>query len=788
MPTIIDALVITLGYDTSGLKTGQKEAESGIKATEVTIGKTAKVIAGHGKEMADMFGHLKNQVVGLLVAFAGYQGIVGLAKSITSADAAMGLMSKTIGMSVEDLSSWGGAAERLGGSTEATTATFGKLSQEFQNFALTGQSSVLPVLQSLFAGTKSSVQDAKGNLRPLGDIVLDIADMFKKMSGPEAAAWGARLGFDQGTINLLMQGSEEVAKLLEKQKKMGTATEASSKAFLAFLNDLKDLQQVLDSVARDIIGKIEPSFGKLVKSFTEMLENNKKFISQNLDKAISAIGKALDKIDWEAVGKYIRDATTAVVEFIDHITGSDWDKSSDGPKKFKESIDSTTASIDNLIGRVNNLLELLIVGKIIKAISMVSRLGGALSSLLLLSGDTPEKTDEEKKSDIIFKKQWDDYMSKGGDINKASEYEYQFRNHLKSGGKPEEFNQKFNEEQAGPYRSPWEAHPSLRRPEREDDELKLRDSTPTWFNNFHPTAFSMGDFESSPMGKSVERFSDRVTRVLVDFLEALTQFMRGTGMGGFFGNEPSAPQFSKGVVSASYTASGNRRRANLSGNEYENADADLRQLMALGWSREQALGIIANISAESSGNERGTGDNGLAYGLAQWQPDRQRAFARWAGHDIRESTREEQIGFIDYELRHGGPQERKAGAALSRTTDAPVAAAVVSRGYERPKDVEGEADKRAALAELLSRKYAARTAADLVGQRTTYRDVRAEAIRQSVINNQQRSSSNETQVHIGQVTIHSDAADGRGLANDFAKGVRRETAWLVPSVTTGLTT
>jgi hypothetical protein len=129
------------------------------------------------------------------------------------------------------------------------------------------------------------------------------------------------------------------------------------------------------------------------------------------------------------------------------------------------------------------------------------------------------------------------------------------------------------------------------------------------------------------------------------------------------------------------------------------AEADIQKLIGMGWTRAQATGIAANIQRESGGNEKAVGDKGQAFGLAQWHPDRQAAFQQWAGKNIRESNRDEQLAFINYELRHG---EKGAGDALSRARDAGQAAAIMSQQYERPADAAGEAAKRAALAVALA--------------------------------------------------------------------------------------
>lgn len=121
--------------------------------------------------------------------------------------------------------------------------------------------------------------------------------------------------------------------------------------------------------------------------------------------------------------------------------------------------------------------------------------------------------------------------------------------------------------------------------------------------------------------------------------------------------------------------------------------------MGKGWSRQQAAGIVANLQAESGMRHGIPGDGGMAYGIAQWHPDRQAAFARWAGKDIRQSTFQEQLAFVHYEMSEGN--ERRAGRLLKNAATAEEAGSIVSTHYERPKYRDAEAAKRAGMAKRL---------------------------------------------------------------------------------------
>jgi hypothetical protein len=122
----------------------------------------------------------------------------------------------------------------------------------------------------------------------------------------------------------------------------------------------------------------------------------------------------------------------------------------------------------------------------------------------------------------------------------------------------------------------------------------------------------------------------------------------------------------------------------------------MQYFMKQGWSRAQAAGIAASLQRESSFNTGLTGDTGKAFGIAQWHPDRQEHFRKWAGHDIRQSNLDEQLGFIQYELTRGG--EQMAGNAL-RGANTPAEAGAAFTGFERPRDMVGEMVARSNLAE-----------------------------------------------------------------------------------------
>jgi hypothetical protein len=106
-------------------------------------------------------------------------------------------------------------------------------------------------------------------------------------------------------------------------------------------------------------------------------------------------------------------------------------------------------------------------------------------------------------------------------------------------------------------------------------------------------------------------------------------------------------------------------------------------LRDLGWTNNQAAGLVGNFQQESGVNlnPSATSPDGTSYGIAQWTAPRQNIFQQTYGKPIQGTSLKEQLDFVNYELNNN---ERAAGNALRATTTASEAALVVSNQYERP--------------------------------------------------------------------------------------------------------
>lgn len=103
----------------------------------------------------------------------------------------------------------------------------------------------------------------------------------------------------------------------------------------------------------------------------------------------------------------------------------------------------------------------------------------------------------------------------------------------------------------------------------------------------------------------------------------------------------------------------------------------------MGWTKEQAAGIVGNLQAESGVGlryETAVGDGGTAFGIAQWRFERVTNFYKAFGYPLKGSTLEDQLSYVHWELTN---TEKAAGNRLRKAKTAAEAAAIVDQYYER---------------------------------------------------------------------------------------------------------
>jgi len=225
MATVIDALIVTLGLDSSGFKKGEKEAADAQKRFVRESEVSAKQIAAQAKIMSEGFRRVRNELLGLFAVAIGANGLKDFISNTVKGQAELGYLSKNLGMSARELDAWGKTVKTVGGSAEGFQTSLQNIASGIEAFKLGEDSPVV----GMFRAIGVNVADSAGKMRPFKDVLLDVADALQKYDAQDQIKIAQSLGIDQGTLNVLRQGRQAVQDLYGEMYKSSGVTEESVK-------------------------------------------------------------------------------------------------------------------------------------------------------------------------------------------------------------------------------------------------------------------------------------------------------------------------------------------------------------------------------------------------------------------------------------------------------------------------------------------------------------------------------------------------------------------------------
>lgn len=272
MATVLDALVVELGFDTDGIEKGRKDIQSIFKSLRDDAEGTGKRIEDSAKKTTEAITSLKNGLLTLLVVFTGGREIKSFIENITNTDVALGKLSRSTEQAVGTISELEGAAAASGGTAAGMAATISNLQSAAQQFALTGQSATIPFLRAL----RVQLHHAADGAVDVKDELLQMAAGTRGLGNAQAAELFRGAGVsDEGTINLLLRYRNDLpglARLLDEVNKAGTPSPAD----IAAANERNRVFTIFDraitSVGRSILTTLTPTLITLGNHLNRFLE------------------------------------------------------------------------------------------------------------------------------------------------------------------------------------------------------------------------------------------------------------------------------------------------------------------------------------------------------------------------------------------------------------------------------------------------------------------------------------------------------------------------------------
>jgi len=295
MATIIDALVVTLGLDSSGFKKGEKEAADAQKRFVRESEVSAKQIAAQAKVMTEGFRRVRNELLGLFAVAIGANGLKDFIANSVKGQAQLGYLSKNLGMSARQLDAWGKVARTVGGTAQDFQQGFQNMAAGIEEFKLTGNSNVVAMFKQLGV----NIQDASGKLKGYDQLLMEVADAdkFKKGTPQDQLFIFNQLGLGEPMLKLARKGGQAVHDSFQEMYRLSHVTDESTKAAQEAQKNwglfTDELQAVGDSIfnstspalvqatedLRDLGKWINDHHAEIEKFFSDMVKGSEDFAS-----------------------------------------------------------------------------------------------------------------------------------------------------------------------------------------------------------------------------------------------------------------------------------------------------------------------------------------------------------------------------------------------------------------------------------------------------------------------------------------------------------------------------
>lgn len=317
--TVIDALLVTLGLDTSQFRKGQQEVSDDLKKQREDAKNTAKEMAEQGKKAASFFSSIKTELLALTGVTVTAGGLISFVKSTTSGLMELSIQAKSLGMTAKELDGVGKAAEAAGSSVEKISAAL----QGFQNAKQLAKVGVYDTPVQEAAIRLNSLTHDSFNIRDdsAQTTFRKILESARKVTDPDIRRQILQLVGIDDAINQRNQEGKFLTDVDRLTKSSGI-TDASTKGAKEFTAAWAELGQNLDTVKNQIYVGLIPTIRDLNGLLIEWSSGNAKSSSffKELKRDINDI-TGIDLGSWTLSGdlRNLKDNFSMLGKVLNHL-------------------------------------------------------------------------------------------------------------------------------------------------------------------------------------------------------------------------------------------------------------------------------------------------------------------------------------------------------------------------------------------------------------------------------------------------------------------------------------
>jgi hypothetical protein len=321
MPTIVDSLIVELGLDPSKFTKGQKEAAASFTKTKEEFRKTGKEIEDAGKKSAESIGVVAKEALALFGIFTTARGVKDFVADLVATDSALGRFAANLGVSAQTAGAWGLAAERMGGSAEATGASIQGLFDKLMAMKNLGKN--MP-MEYWMLGSRGGVEldRSKDVYQQMFQLATAIQNIAAREGRPAASWWGRTIGLDEGTINTIIEKGPQLREYIESLNKLAPTAEnvAASQKLLDIWIRLK---QEATEFGRELTMRYAPALEAASNALSKLIDLFKVLepVSTKFTQFLTFGGLGLTDMTkfFEKLSKGIEYATDKLKSFVGYL-------------------------------------------------------------------------------------------------------------------------------------------------------------------------------------------------------------------------------------------------------------------------------------------------------------------------------------------------------------------------------------------------------------------------------------------------------------------------------------
>ena len=261
------------------------------------------------QNVAATAGDVAGRIGGPFLALAGSVGF-SLQQAVTSFAStgdALDKMSQRIGITAEQLQEFSYAATHAGAAPEDLEDALKDLGTHMAEIAngLDTSSSAFTLFQKLGIEMK----DAAGNMRPVEQVFLDLADAIQRNEDPALRAKMAMATMGASgrkLIPMLAGGSDGLKQMAAQARDLGLVMSNDAVASAATMTDhMDDMRAVIGSVGNTIGAKLAPTVIRMSDRFRDLAAANREAFSQKFASVAERLAETIEKIDFEGIASAV---------------------------------------------------------------------------------------------------------------------------------------------------------------------------------------------------------------------------------------------------------------------------------------------------------------------------------------------------------------------------------------------------------------------------------------------------------------------------------------------------